>query len=394
MRLPRPRLRRHPGRVAVALSVGALLAASYAPGAGAASAPSAADPAPGTGRYETPVVAADPANPTNPLAGRRWGVYTGTMEQSWRPYLNADAAWKKNLLAEIALRPKSKWFGSWIGERDIEGMVREYVRSSQAGDPDALVQMALFRMRPWGSEVCERLPTEAEKASYKSWIAGAARGIGDAHAAVVLQPDLLVARCAPDGGQAVAWLVAWATRTLSAQPHTSVYIDAGAHDWPPPSRGGAKAAVDYLVKSGVRAARGFAMNGTHYSDVRLEVQRAAEIDADLRRRGIEGKKAVISTSSNGKPFVFGAYDPQTERDNARVCRSATDPQMCVTLGIPPSMDPDAPAWGLPADTAAQAARVVDGYVWFGRPWLYNQADPFVWTRAYQLVRSWPLRPPA
>jgi endoglucanase len=32
---------------------------------------------------------------------------------------------------------------------------------------------------------------------------------------------------------------------------------------------------------------------------------------------------------------------------------------------------------------------VDGYLWFGRPWLYMQADPFVMTRALQLARTTP-----
>jgi hypothetical protein len=36
-----------------------------------------------------------------------------------------------------------------------------------------------------------------------------------------------------------------------------------------------------------------------------------------------------------------------------------------------------------------AARSVDGFVWFGRPWLYNQADPFVARRALDMARTTP-----
>ena len=38
---------------------------------------------------------------TNPLANRTWGVYTGSGEQSWTPYLRAHGRTKR-LLAKIA----------------------------------------------------------------------------------------------------------------------------------------------------------------------------------------------------------------------------------------------------------------------------------------------------
>jgi hypothetical protein len=36
-----------------------------------------------------------------------------------------------------------------------------------------------------------------------------------------------------------------------------------------------------------------------------------------------------------------------------------------------------------------AAEHVDGFVWFGRPWLYRQADPFVMKRALTMARTTP-----
>ena len=38
---------------------------------------------------------------------------------------------------------------------------------------------------------------------------------------------------------------------------------------------------------------------------------------------------------------------------------------------------------------AWAEAHVDGYLWFGRPWLSMQADPFVMKRALQLARTTP-----
>ena len=36
-----------------------------------------------------------------------------------------------------------------------------------------------------------------------------------------------------------------------------------------------------------------------------------------------------------------------------------------------------------------AERFVDAYLWFGRPWLYNQAAPFLMDRALDLARTTP-----
>jgi endoglucanase len=324
----------------------------------------------------------------NPLAGRPMGVYRGAMEQAWPPYERSRGATRATL-AKIALRPKAKWFGSFVPDREIYAKTRDYVRGSQNGNPKALVQIAMFRMVPWEHDACDRLPTAREQASYKRWTDAFARGIGDAHAAVIVQPDGPFALCAPRGSTLPSELIAYSTRKLAALPHTSVYIDGGAGDWPSANgQGGASAAVDFLVRAGVAQARGVALNSTHYSPTEAEVRRGAEIVAELARRGIPGKKVVINTSSNGRGFEFGRYtgpDP----DNAFPCRSRADTRTCVSLGIPPTTAVGAARWGLPDDVRRLAVQNVDAYLWFGRPWLYRQADPFQVKRALAIVRSSP-----
>ena len=54
----------------------------------------------------------------------------------------------------------------------------------------------------------------------------------------------------------------YAARKFSALPRTRVYIDGGVSDWPKDNP--AKAA-DILMPAGVRYARGFALNSTHYA---------------------------------------------------------------------------------------------------------------------------------
>jgi hypothetical protein len=150
------------------------------------------------------------------------------------------------------------------------------------------------------------------------------------------------------------------------------------------------AAVRILVRGGVRYARGFALNGTHYSDTNLEVARGAAIVRALASRGLTGKHFVVNTAENGHPFTFGSYTG-SDPNNAFVCASRTEPRArtCVTLGIPPTTDVANAAWRISATTRTLARRYVDAYLWFGRPWLYRQASPFVLSRALQLVRTSP-----
>ena len=253
------------------------------------------------------------------------------------------------------------------------------------------MQLTVFSMKPWEHDACKRLPTAAEQARYRDWTNRFASAIGSAHAAIVLQPDGPFALCAPGGSTLPSSLIAYASKTFSALPNTSVYVEAGAADWPAAGRqGGVDAAVRILVQGGVQYARGFALNGTHYSSTPNEVARGAAIVAGAggpwhHRQALRGEHLVQRPPVHLRLLHGGGPD------NAFVCRTKADPvtRTCVTLGIPPTADVAGAQWGLPASTRALAAEHVDGYLWFGRPWLYRQADPFVMSRALQLVRTTP-----
>ena len=370
---PGPRPVRRAVRVAVA---GLVLPAALMAGSAGLPASSARAPAASSATHR---VAAD----TNPLAGHRWGVYKGNADQAWPPYVRSTGA-NRQLLAKIALRPKAKWFGRWISNRDITTKVRAYIANSTGGDPDVLTQMTMFRMAPWEHEACRRLPTAAEQASYRQWVDRAATGIGGSRVALILQPDGPFALCAPHGSKLPSRLVAYAARKFSALPRTSVYIDGGASDWPKDNP--AKAA-DILMPAGVAYARGFALNSTHYSRTVDNIDFGTRLVAELRRRGAPGKHFVINTSSNGRPFDFGSARG-SHPDNAKVCQTRTE-RVCVSLGIPPTTDVANPRWRQSALHRARAKAHVDAYLWFGRPWLFMQADPFVLSRALALARTTP-----
>ena len=364
-----------------------LLAPAVPPALTPALAP--AQPAGALARTQDPVEvpAAAARDAANPFAGRPWGSYGGPAEMAWAPYVAATGA-EKELLGRIALTPKAKWFGDWIPTSQIGAKVREYVANAQAGDRTALVQFTVFRMVPWEGDACRRLPTRAETADYKAWTRAFAAAVGDTPSAIVLQPDGPFALCAPGGSRKPSRLIGYSTRKFAALPNTSVYLEAGAADWPHPAQGGVDAVLRFLLPAGIEHARGVALNGTHYSSTADEVRRGADIVTAPAARGIPGKKVVVNTSSNGRPFEFGTYQGP-DPDHAWACRSATDDRTCVLLGIPPTSQVDNPVWGLPDDVRALAAQHVDAYLWFGRPWLRRQNAPFLKDRALQLARTWP-----
>ncbi|SFA73191.1 Glycosyl hydrolases family 6 [Nocardioides alpinus] len=331
-----------------------------------------------------------PENPTNPLVRRLWGVYQGPQDQVWRPYTRSTGR-TREALATIAERPRAKWYAKYLPDNRVRSTVTDYVANSQAGNPETLVQMAVFRMAPWEGEACKRPTTAKEAASYRTWIQELAAGIGSAHTLVVMQPDGPFLLCAPD--RAVkSELLTWATQTLSALPNTSVYIDAGAADWC--ENGTAQESfrcAKILELSGIQYARGFALDSTHYTGPVENIDRGMEIIAELVADGYAAPHFIVDTAKSGRPTMWRdmvSATPKGLRNNARTCTGRTMTR-CVTLGIPPTPRPADPQWGLPALQRQQAAQYVDGFVWFGRPWLFNQADPFVKSRALDMAASTP-----
>ncbi len=318
----------------------------------------------------------------NPLV-RGWGVYQGLAEMSWLPYLAASSS-QKGLLDKIVQRPKSTWFGHWQPDADIKERLERYIALTTGGDPDVLVQVSIFRMVPWEREACKRLPTQAEQDSYKTWIDNFAAGVGDTHMAIIMQPDGPFVLCTPGNSKLPARMIRYAVQTLSALPNVSVYIDGGAADW---QRDNPNKALRMLIPMGIQWARGFALNSTHYDSTARQVKHAARISKALAARGMPGKYGVINTSSNGRPFKGYKYRGPNF-DHAYACQTATQ-KHCVTLGIPPTLDVGNPKWGLNPRVNRLATQYVDAYMWFGRPWLYNQAAPFELGRALTLARTTP-----
>jgi endoglucanase len=321
------------------------------------------------------------ASATNPIAGLPWGNYTGQQDEVFPAYFAATGT-DRQLLGLIALRPRVRWFGAWYDNSYVQQTITNYITTVTAGNPDVLSQVAVFRLKPWESAACHTLPTSADVASYKQWVDAFANGIGSARVAMILQPDLPFITCVPHHSQVPLQEVAYAARVFDALPHTTVYIDVGAADWPSLGQ-----ATRMLQQAGVQYARGFALNATHYDTTANEIRFGAKVVRALGADGIPGRHFVINTSDNGRGFTYQQYH-RSDFNNAAVCRSRSQAR-CVTLGIPPTTDVASPAWHLGAGAGALASKLVDGYLWYGRPWLDNQSDPFDLQRSLAIAATTP-----
>jgi endoglucanase len=322
------------------------------------------------------------ASTTNPIAGMRWGVYRGPLDGLYADWQTSHGV-DKTLLAKEALQPLMYWFGSWNQDALAAQDAQQYIQSVTNGDPAVLTQMAIFRVDPWEHYACTTVPDPQQIASYKDWINNWAQGIGSSRVVMDLQPDLPFEDCAPDHSQITAQEVNYAAQVFGALPHTTVYLDAGASDWE-----GVPEIVSMLRESGVQYTRGFALGATHYDSIAHELVYGQQVVRALAAAGIPGMHFIINTVQNGKPFTVQQYGAEF-KDQA-VCASKTSSH-CVTLGVPPTTDvtADATALGITAHQAQIAQQLCDGYLWFGRPWLFNQAGKYEPSRALGLAATTP-----
>jgi hypothetical protein len=334
--------------------------------------------------------------PDDPLAGGRWAVYRGPWNGIYPAYQRAGGE-EKRLLGRIALQPRVIWFASEFSTSSIRTQLDRFIAEQQAEfGKDALIQIAVFREWPHGEGGRGKPLSGSEQAAYRAWVDAAADAIGDARVALVLEPDLGL-NAIPNNSWETRTadpavrlgLVRYAAKRFSGLPRTSVYLDASDSDWLSVSK-----IVPVIEAAGVEYARGFALGATHYSSVGDNIDYGMKIVDALEADGIHGKKFVIDTADNGRPFTWLQHrseHPGADFDNAATCRSVSD-TTCDTLGVPPTTDvADQPGLDLTARQRTDALRYVDAYLWFGRPWLIRQASPFSLSRSLEVARSTPFQ---
>jgi hypothetical protein len=337
-----------------------------------------------------------PVAPDNPLAGGRWAVYRGPWNGIYPAYEHAGGE-SKRLLGRIALQPRVIWFAADFSPSSIGPQLDRFIAEQQAEfGKDALIQIAVFREWPRGEAARGKPLSGSEQSAYRAWIDAAARAIGDARVAMVLEPDLGL-NAIPNNSWETRTadpsvrlgLVRYAAQRFAQLPRTTVYLDASDSDWLAMSK-----IIPVLEAAGIEYVRGFALGATHYSSVGDNIDYGMQIVRELEADGITGKKFVIDTADNGRPFTWMQHrseHPGADFDNAATCRSVAD-TTCDTLGVPPTTDVAADhGLGLTARQRTDALRNVDGYLWFGRPWLIRQASPFSLSRSLEVARSTPFQ---
>jgi endoglucanase len=319
------------------------------------------------------------ASRSNPLAGMKWGVYTGPNYNSIYPdYLQAQGR-NRQLLGKIALRPVMYTFGDWFSDSGAKSVAQDFIANSTHGNPAVLSQAAIFRLDPWEGAACPSGTwNAANQQSYKTWVDNFAAGIGNSRVAIIVQPDLPFAECAHS--PIPLQLVNYAARRFNALPHATVYVDGGARYFPSFSQ-----AVSMLEQAGVRYVRGFSLNTSEYDATSSEIEYGARLVQALAKAGIRGTHFVVNTAENGSGFLNGDYPG--DANHPRVCSTRHD-RLCVTLGIPPTTQVASPRWHLSGADASLASRYVDAYLWAGRPWL-GDAGQFERQRALGLAASTP-----
>jgi endoglucanase len=310
------------------------------------------------------------ASRSNPIAGVTWRPYEGSADPLWTTYAAASGH-RRALLGRLALEPRALFIGSWIASSRIKSVAAQIVQGTQQGDPNALTQFGTFELTPWEgawSGGGQWNVNDAER-----WYKGLAAGIGNARALVILQVDLPFAAGTPN--QQPETIDAYGTEALSADPHTTVYIDGGAYGWLSPAQQGA-----LLISNGIRHARGFSVNDTQYGSMRQELEYGAQVVAYLKHHGVAGKHFLVNTAQNGQPYLAGQVSVPSN-DTPR-CSSRTQ-TLCQRTGIPPTTDVTNSRWHLTAGEAVIARSDVDGYVWASQPWNVN-AGPFTLSFALNL----------
>ena len=311
----------------------------------------------------------------NPIANIQWGVPHD--DDLWNAYQSATGA-NQVLLGRLALQPRA---GVWLGWEtpvsQVKSVTAAVVAASQNGNPDALTEFATFELNPWENRMANGVDKPAVHASWnvssdEAWYRNMAAGIGTARTLVIEQVDLPVALKIPS--KAPERIDTYAAKVLSANPHTTVYIDAGTFGWTTAAKDAA-----LLVANGIRYARGFALDDTDYDPTATEDKFGAQIIAALAKLGVRGKHFIVNTDENGQPYKPSQVKGKGIND-APICHGAIQ-TACQRVGIPPTTNVASPRWHLGVEAGRDAKRYCDAYVWSGGPWNVD-GGPFI--RKYAL----------
>lgn len=257
------------------------------------------------------------ASDGNPLAGQNFYVNPNSKA------MRAAQGDPSPELAAIANTPTAYW----MDHISTPAVDAKYIADAQAAGTMPILALYAIPHRDCGSYAAGGFGSAD---AYRGWIDGVAAAIGGGRAAVILEPDALaMADClSADQRQERFELMRYAVDTLTRNPGTAVYVDAGHPRWV-----AAEDMAGRLNEVGVAKARGFSLNTANFFTTE-ESTGYGEAISGLTN----GAHYVIDTSRNGAGPV----------DSDSWCNPPGR-----ALGVPP--------------TTATAGPHADAYLWVKRP---------------------------
>ena len=276
------------------------------------------------GAVSAPVHSADTpavrlASDANPLAGMPF--YVNPQSKGMRAAQgNPDP-----LLAAVVNTPTAYW----MDHISTPAVDAKYIATAQAAGTMPILALYGIPNRDCGSYAAGGFGSAG---AYRAWIDGVAAAIGTGPAAVILEPDALamIDCLSPGQQQERLELIGYAVDTLTRNPATAVYVDAGHSRWVP-----ADVMAGRLNQVGVQKARGFSLNTANFFTTEESMGYGQAISGMTN-----GAHYVIDTSRNGAGPVEG--------DDLYWCNPSGR-----ALGVAP--------------TTATGNPTVDAFLWVKRP---------------------------
>ncbi|WP_371287057.1 glycoside hydrolase family 6 protein [Mycobacterium sp. PS03-16] len=286
-----------------------VLAAAAVAGLGVAAVPDQVGPAP----------AVQLASDANPLVGRPFYVNPASKGK------RAAQGDPDPLLNAVVNTPTAYW----MDHLSTPAVDAKYIADAQAAGTMPILALYGIPNRDCGSFAAGGFGSAG---AYRGWIDGVAGAIGGGPAAVILEPDALaMADCLSPGQQQERFeLIRYAVDTLTRNPGTAVYVDAGHPRWV-----AADVIAGRLNQVGIEKARGFSLNTANFFTTEESI----------------GYGQAVSGMTGGKPFVI-----DTSRNGAGPVEG--DPLYWC--------NPSGRALGV-APTTATGHPQVDAFLWVKRP---------------------------
>jgi endoglucanase len=216
----------------------------------------------------------------NPLDGQNFYVNPASKAKAAADGMNPPSP----ELNAIANTPTAYW----MDNLSTPAVDAKYISAAQAAGTMPILALYGIPHRDCGSFAAGGFGSAD---AYKGWIDGVAGAIGGGPAAVILEPDALaMADClSPGQRQERLDLMSYAVDTLTRNPATALYVDAGHSRWV-----GADKMAGMLNQVGVGKARGFSLNTANFFSTGEEIGYGDAISGMTN-----GAHYVIDTSRNG-----------------------------------------------------------------------------------------------